>query len=109
MFGVPGFSINGDSLISRELFLQDVKLMDPSLDNVSRQAIVFEYSDWADVSNGSTNRDFLAQIVTDNIFICPVQDFGSRYERDIEPSFNLGAQMVSCSVIGYFCIWSNFS
>lgn len=85
MYGVPGFGINNQSLISRELFLQNIDSLHSSLDDVSIQAIIFQYSDWTDVNNETKNRDFLGQIITDSIFICVVQDFGARYERLIEP------------------------
>lgn len=85
MYGVPGFGINNDSLISRELFLQNIDRLQSSLDTVSRQAVVFQYSDWADVNNGTKNRDFLGKMVTDSIFICVVQDFGVRYNTVIKP------------------------
>lgn len=80
MYGVPGFGISNDSLISRDLFLQNVEVLGRLLGSVARQAIVFEYSDWADVNNGTKNRDCLGKMVTDSVFICTVQDFGSRYK-----------------------------
>lgn len=80
MYGVPGFG-NNDSLISREQFLQNIGRLQSSLDDVSRQAVVFQYSDWADVNNRTKNRDFLGKMVTESVFICVVQHFGIRYER----------------------------
>ncbi|XP_075905947.1 cholinesterase-like isoform X2 [Nelusetta ayraudi] len=79
MYGVPGFGISNDSLISRARFLQNVELLEGSLDSVTRQAVIFEYSDWANVNNGTKNRDYLGKMVTDSVFICVVQDFASRY------------------------------
>lgn len=87
MYGVPGFGISNDSLISRALFLQNVNLVESGLDSVSRQAVIFEYSDWADVNNSTKNRDCLGKMATDSNFICTVQEFGSRYKRAIVAPF----------------------
>lgn len=78
MYGVPGFNNTGESLITRSQFLQAVDLVPSAADTVLKQAIIFEYSDWADVNNSTKNRDFLGQIITDSFFICPVQQFASR-------------------------------
>lgn len=78
MYGVPGFSNTGESLITRSQFLQGVDLVLSGTDDVTKQAGIFEYSDWADVNNSTKNRDFLSQIITDELFICPVQQFASR-------------------------------
>lgn len=94
MYGVPGFGISNDSLISRARFLQNVESLEGSLDRVTRQAVIFEYSDWANVNDGAKNRDFLGKMVTDSVFICVVQDFASRYKRAIvAPFFLLGVEM----------------
>lgn len=78
MYGVPGFNNTGESLITRSQFLQGVDIVLSGADTVSKQAAIFEYSDWADVNNGTKNRNFLGQIITDDLFICPVQQFASR-------------------------------
>lgn len=79
MYGVPGFGIKDESLISRAQFLDIVDVVVPRQDNVTREAIIFEYSDWANVSSPIKNRNCVGKMVTDSVFICSVQDFGSRY------------------------------
>lgn len=78
MYGAPGFNNTGESLITRSQFLQGVNLVLSGTDTVSKQAAIFEYSDWADVNNSTKNRNFLSQIITDHFFICSVQQFASR-------------------------------
>lgn len=77
-YGLPGFNITGESLITRAEFLSGVPLALPNEDDVAREAAIFYYTDWADESNGTRNRDLICSLAGDKHFYCPVLDFAHR-------------------------------
>ncbi|KAJ8256799.1 hypothetical protein COCON_G00189510 [Conger conger] len=79
VYGTPGFSIEHESLITRDDLLQGVGLFFPGLSDIARDAVVFYYTDWADEFNGTKNRDALSHIVGDYSFTCPVLEFAQRF------------------------------
>lgn len=78
IYGVPGFNITGQSLINRNQFLHGVTLSMVDASDVSREAAVFQYTDWTDVTNTMKNRDSLGRLVGDHMFVCPVLEFAQR-------------------------------
>lgn len=78
IYTVPGFDITSQSLISRDQFLTGVDLIFAHAQNITKETITFHYTDWADEGNGTKNRDSLNRILSDYMFVCPVQDFASR-------------------------------
>lgn len=77
MYGMPGFSLNDESLITRKDFLDGVALaLQKSSAGVVDTAI-FEYTDWADENNRTKNRDFLGGLLGDQMF-CSLLDFAHR-------------------------------
>lgn len=78
MYGAPGFNITGQSLITRDEFLEGVDLIFTGVDDVLKAATTFHYTDWRDVNNNTKNRDSMNKLVTEQLFICPVQEFAKR-------------------------------
>lgn len=65
--------------VNREEFLQAVRELNPYVNNVARQAIVFEYTDWLNPDDPIKNRDALDKMVGDYQFTCNVNEFAHRY------------------------------
>lgn len=65
--------------VNREEFLQAVKELNPYVNNVAKQAIVFEYTDWLNPDDPVRNRDALDKMVGDYQFTCNVNEFAHRY------------------------------
>lgn len=78
LYGMPGFDISGESLITRQDFLNGIPITMTDSSHVARQAAIFHYTDWTDEDNGMKNRDSLGSLVGDQIFVCPVLDFALR-------------------------------
>ncbi|XP_031608532.1 cholinesterase-like [Oreochromis aureus] len=81
VYGVPGFNITGQSLITRNEFLAGVPLAMDTASDVTRDAAIFHYTDWMDEDNRMKNRDSLCSLVGDQMFICPVLDFAHRLSQ----------------------------
>ncbi|XP_029028211.1 cholinesterase-like [Betta splendens] len=78
---VPGFSISGQSLITRNQFLHGVNLTMPDAAEVTKEAAIFHYTDPADENNSMKNRDLLCSLIGDQIFVAPVLEFAQRYSQ----------------------------
>ena len=65
--------------ISREEFLQSVKELNPYVNHVGRQAIIFEYTNWLNPNDHEANRDAVDKMVGDYQFTCNVNEFANRY------------------------------
>nr|CAD7426421.1 unnamed protein product [Timema monikensis] len=65
--------------VTREEFLQGVRELNPYVNNVARQAIIFEYTDWLNPDDPIKNRDALDKMVGDYHFTCNVNEFAHRY------------------------------
>lgn len=63
--------------ISRRDFLQAVKDLNQYTNDVGRQAIIFEYTNWTDPNNVDSNRDALDKMVGDKHFTCSVNEFAN--------------------------------
>lgn len=81
IYGVPGFGIIDESLISRYQFLHGVHLTMVDASNVTRETALFQYTDWTDVDNKMKNRDLLGNLVGDQLFVCPVLEFTQSYSQ----------------------------
>ncbi|PNF29354.1 Acetylcholinesterase [Cryptotermes secundus] len=68
-----------DIRVNREEFLQSVRELNPYVNNIARQAIVFEYTDWLNPDDPNSNRDALDKMVGDYQFTCNVNEFAHRY------------------------------
>uniref|UniRef100_A0A6J0U495 Carboxylic ester hydrolase n=1 Tax=Pogona vitticeps TaxID=103695 RepID=A0A6J0U495_9SAUR len=79
IYGAPGFSKDNESLISRENFLEGVRLGVPHANDIAAEAVVLQYTDWQDEYNGEKNREAMDDIVGDHNVICPVMQFARRY------------------------------
>lgn len=65
--------------VNREEFLQAVRELNPYLNTVARQAVVFEYTEWLNPEDPIQNRDALDKMVGDYHFTCGVNEFAHRY------------------------------
>ncbi|KAM6933104.1 acetylcholinesterase-like isoform 1-T1 [Xenentodon cancila] len=81
-YGVPGFGLTGQSLITRNQFLYGVGLTMTSASNVAKEAAIFQYTDWTDEESRMKNRDSLGSLVGDQMFSCPVLEFAQRYSKN---------------------------
>lgn len=78
VYGMPGYNITGQSLISRKEYLQGVAITMADAGDVAREATIFQYTDWTDENNRMKNRDSLGSLVGDQLFVCPVLEFTHR-------------------------------
>ncbi|KAM9425765.1 acetylcholinesterase [Pholidichthys leucotaenia] len=90
VYGVPGFSKDNDSLISREDFLEGVKMVVPHANDIGLEAVVLQYTDWLDENNGIKNRDAMDDIVGDHNVICPLAHFAHSYAQHNALKVNMG-------------------
>ncbi|XP_076145238.1 acetylcholinesterase [Alosa pseudoharengus] len=81
LYGAPGFSKDNESLISREDFLEGVKMSVPHANDIGLEAVVLQYTDWMDENNPLKNRDAMDDIVGDHNVICPLQHFARAYAQ----------------------------
>ncbi|XP_078058761.1 cholinesterase-like [Mustelus asterias] len=79
LYEAPGFKKDTDSLITREEFLQGVKMSFPEAGDIGLEAIVLQYTDWTDENNATKNRDALIDVAGDCNFICPLMDFANKF------------------------------
>lgn len=82
LYGVPGFDIVSESLITRNQFLKGLELTLSSASKVTREAAILQYTDWTDVTNRMKNRDALGSLVGDHMFMCPLLEFANRYSQN---------------------------
>ncbi|XP_031717211.1 acetylcholinesterase-like [Anarrhichthys ocellatus] len=81
VYGMPGFNITGQSLITRNEFLRGVAITMQHASDLTRDGAVFQYTDWTDENNRTTNRDSLGSLVGDQLFVSPVLEFAQRYSQ----------------------------
>ncbi|XP_026791834.2 acetylcholinesterase [Pangasianodon hypophthalmus] len=81
IYGAPGFSKDNDSLISREDFLQGVRMSVPHANDIGLEAVILQYTDWMDEDNPLKNREAMEDIVGDHNVICPLQHFARSYAQ----------------------------
>ncbi|XP_031146970.1 acetylcholinesterase [Sander lucioperca] len=95
LYGAPGFSKDNDSLISREDFLEGVKLSVPHANDIGLEAVVLQYTDWMDENNGLKNREAMDDIVGDHNVICPLAHFARTYAQHTALKTSMGGGMNS--------------
>lgn len=78
VYGVPGFSIRDESLITRDQFLSGVDIILRNSYNATKETAIFQYTDWKDEMNSTLNRDYLISLLSGFMFFCPVQRFAYR-------------------------------
>lgn len=79
IYGAPGFSKDNESLISRQDFLEGVRMGVPHANDIATEAVVLQYTDWRDENNPVKNREAMDDIVGDHNVICPLVHFANRY------------------------------
>lgn len=78
VYGSPGFSITGQSLISRKDFLAGVDLTVANAHSIIKEAVISEYTDWTDWESRMKNRDSLGELFGDHTIVCPLVDFANK-------------------------------
>ncbi|XP_061205220.1 acetylcholinesterase, partial [Neopsephotus bourkii] len=81
VYGVPGFGKDNESLISRDEFLQGVRMGVPQANEVVSAAVELQYTDWLDQYNPVKNREALGAIVGDHNVVCPLMEFASHWDE----------------------------
>ncbi len=66
-------------VVSREDFLKAVAELNPEMNDIAKQAIVFEYTDWMNPDDPVNNRDALDKMVGDYHFTCNVNELAHAY------------------------------
>lgn len=78
VYGLPGFDIKGQSLITRKEFLKGVEVVLKKSSDVAREAVIFQYTDWTEENALIKNRDSMGSLVGDLHFDCPLIEFAQR-------------------------------
>ncbi|CAJ1065721.1 LOW QUALITY PROTEIN: acetylcholinesterase-like [Xyrichtys novacula] len=86
MYGMPGFSLADESLITRQGFLDAVAFTMKDSSATARETAILEYTDWTDENNRTKNRDLLGSLVGDQMF-CSLLEFAHRYSQRGGKSF----------------------
>ncbi|XP_061638420.1 acetylcholinesterase-like [Phyllopteryx taeniolatus] len=81
IYGMPGFNITGESLITRMEFMEGVRLAMADVDAVGEEGAVFHYTDWTAEHDRMKNRDSLGNLVGDRFFVCPLLEFAHMYSH----------------------------
>jgi len=71
-----------DVFVSRDEFKQAVYELNPYFNNIVREAIMFEYTDWLHPDDPVANRDALDKMVGDYQFTCNVNEMAYRYAEN---------------------------
>ncbi|KAJ8416794.1 hypothetical protein AAFF_G00326720 [Aldrovandia affinis] len=100
LYGAPGFSKDNESLISREDFLEGVKMSVPHANDIGLEAVVLQYTDWMDENNALKNRNAMDDIVGDHNVICPLQHFARSYAQHNALRFKVGAAGSTVAGVG---------
>ncbi|XP_077288584.1 acetylcholinesterase-like isoform X2 [Arctopsyche grandis] len=69
------FEKDGPSSLQRDKFLDIVDTIFKNMSRIRRDAIVFQYTNWEEISDGFLNQKMIADIVGDYFFICPTNHF----------------------------------
>ncbi|KAI3354402.1 hypothetical protein L3Q82_018921, partial [Scortum barcoo] len=80
LYGAPGFNIVGESLITRQEFLEGVDFAMADASDVMKEGAIFQYTDWTDKNNKMKNRDLLGSLAGDQMF-CSALEFAHRFSQ----------------------------
>lgn len=78
VYGVPGFSKDNESLISRAQFLAGVRIGVPQASDLVAEAVVLHYTDWLHPEDPAHLRDAMSAVVGDHNVVCPVAQLAGR-------------------------------
>ncbi|XP_030230749.1 cholinesterase-like [Gadus morhua] len=79
--GMPGYSLAGESPISRKLFIEGIPLALPGTSNITKEAVIFQYTSWSEVDNEVKNRDAMGDLFGHRFISCPTLEFARRYSE----------------------------
>nr|ABB76665.1 acetylcholinesterase 2 [Cydia pomonella] len=69
------FEKDGPSFLQREKFLEIINTIFKDFSNIKKEAIIFQYTDWEEITDGYLNQKMIADIVSDYFFVCPTNYF----------------------------------
>ncbi|KAM5228626.1 LOW QUALITY PROTEIN: acetylcholinesterase [Ctenodactylus gundi] len=78
VYGVPGFSKDNESLISRAQFLAGLRIGVPQVSDLAAEAVVLHYTDWLNPEDPVRLRDAMSAVVGDHNVVCPVAQLAGR-------------------------------
>lgn len=78
VYGVPGFSKDNESLISRAQFLAGVRIGVPQASDLAAEAVILHYTDWLHPEDPAHLRDAMSAVVGDHNVVCPVAQLAGR-------------------------------
>ncbi|CAG2158026.1 unnamed protein product [Oppiella nova] len=77
--GTDPWELVEEIYLTREDFIKSVKELNPYVNKVGQEAIIFEYTDWLNPEDPIKNRDAVDKMVGDYHFTCHVNELASRY------------------------------
>lgn len=81
VYGVPGFSKDNSSIITRKEFQEGLNIAFPGVSEFGKESILFHYMDLLDDQRAENYREALDDIVGDYNIICPALEFTKMYSE----------------------------
>ena len=75
------FKKSEDVYVNREDFVKAVKELNPYVNKLGLEAIIFEYTEWLNPDDNIKNRDAIDKMVGDFHFTCHVNELASKYAK----------------------------
>ncbi|XP_052122869.1 acetylcholinesterase [Frankliniella occidentalis] len=76
---MESFDKDGPSFLARDKFIEIVNTIFKNMNRLEREAIIFEYTDWENMSDGYLNQKMIGEVVGDYFFICPTNKFANMF------------------------------
>lgn len=81
VYGVPGFSKDNNSIITRREFQEGLKIFFEGVSEFGKESILFHYADWLDDQRPENYREALDDVVGDYNIICPALEFTKKFSE----------------------------
>lgn len=75
------FDKDGPSPLQRDKFIDIVNTIFKNMSKLEREAIIFQYTDWNNVTSVVRNQEMIADVVGDYFFICPTNIFATTFAK----------------------------
>ncbi|XP_058434463.1 cholinesterase isoform X4 [Marmota monax] len=79
VYGVPGFSKDNNSIITRREFQEGLKMFFEGVSEFGKESILFHYADWLDDQRPENYREALDDVVGDYNIIRPALEFTKKF------------------------------
>lgn len=76
---MESFDKDTSSFLARDKFIEIVNTIFKSMSKLEREAIIFQYTDWENMSDGYLNQKMIGEVVGDYFFICPTNKFANMF------------------------------